>query len=81
MKREHWEALSACSGWDAMKAFLMDSRSKIMEQIADGKIPDESLKEAIFRCQNLKDLAEMDWETIEKFYRPNQPLIYDEETP
>lgn len=66
--KDDWAALSASSGWSAMKRYLTDNRAKLMEQIAEGTFGDKSLSEAIIRCQNLKDLAEMDWETIRKFY-------------
>ena len=55
-----------------MKRYLMDSRARLMEGIAEGNYTDKELHEAIFRCQNLKDLAEMDYATIEKFYAPPQ---------
>lgn len=66
--KEHWDSLISSPGWDAMKGYLMDARTNIMEQMADGKIKPDIYPEAVARCQNLKDLADMDWATIAKFY-------------
>lgn len=68
MTPDEWQALAGSSGWSAMKRYLLDSRANIMEAIAEGSFKDTELHEAIFRCQNLKDLAEMDYKTIKKFY-------------
>lgn len=68
MNREDYESLVSSSGWGAFKTYLLDNRAKIAEAIVDGNVNDDKLKEAIHRCQDMKDIAEIDWPTIAKFY-------------
>ncbi len=73
--RDLWDSLSHSPGWAAMKQFLVDHREKLKEQIAEGALNPSDTQQAIVRCQNIKDLAEMDWETIRKFYEPPEDKI------
>lgn len=68
MTKDDWASLTSCPGWDAFKGYLMAERQKLADEVMDGQVKDPDLKEAIFRAQNLKDIAEMDWRTIAKFY-------------
>lgn len=68
MQKDEYESLISSTGWAAMKRYLLDYRAKITEGVMDGSIAAHQREEAIFRAQNLKDLAEMDWATIAKFY-------------
>lgn len=68
MNREEWESLISTPGWDAMKRYLADYRLSMMEGMAEGNVPAEKMQETIVRCQTAKDLAEMDWATVAKFY-------------
>lgn len=71
MRKEDWESLQGNPGWGAMRQYLRDYRARIMEQWASGKIKTDADKAAI-RCEILGDLADMDWDSIDKFYRPPQ---------
>lgn len=78
MTKDEYESLIACPGWTAMKRYLMDARAKIVEGVMDGKIGEDKRSEAIFRAQDLKDTAEIDWPTIAKFYDiPLEPEVTD----
>lgn len=68
MNKEQYESLVSSSGWSAMKGYLFDVRSRLAEELIEGRIPIGDRDDVIMRCQNLKDLAEMDWPTIAKFY-------------
>lgn len=68
MKREEWESLVSSPGWAALRRYLMDARARLSDDVMDGRIGEKDRAEAIYRAQNLKDLAEMDWATIAKFY-------------
>lgn len=70
MTKEDWDSLTACPGWLAMRGYLMDYRNSIMNQWADGKLKGPLADEAAMRCEILSDVANMDWESIDKFYRP-----------
>lgn len=71
MTREEWQSLQGCPGWDAMRRYLMDYRARIMEQWASGGIKDRDGSAAL-RCEIMGDLADMDWDSIKKFYAPPQ---------
>ena len=68
MNKEEWESLITSPGWSAMKRYLMDRRSDIGEKLMNGSVPSQDVSEALFRCQDLKDLAETEWADIAKFY-------------
>lgn len=72
MTKEDWDSLTACPGWSAMRAYLRDFRGSIMNQWAGGKLKGTAGDEAAVRCEILADLAEIDWESIDRFYRPKQ---------
>lgn len=73
MTKDEWDSLSGSSGWAAMRGYLMDARSRLVDTVMDGTVPPLMRDEAIFRAQNLKDLAEMDWKTIANFYNIPEP--------
>ena len=72
MTIDEWSALQACTGWCAMRRYLLDCRSQIMEVMADGQCND--VPDAIAKCQIMKDLATIEWADIERFYAtPEEP--------
>lgn len=78
MTKDEYESLIASPGWDAMKRYLLEARAKLVEGVMDGAIQASARDEAIFRAQGLKDIAEMDWPTIAKFYDiPLEPEVTD----
>lgn len=68
MTRDEWDSLTASSGWPKLKQYLRDARERRKEVIAGGSIRGDKLTEAILQCQVLKDVAEMDFDTIQQFY-------------
>lgn len=50
----------------------MDKREYLKEQLVEGKIPEKAMPEAVWRCQNLKDLSETTYEDINHFYYPEE---------
>lgn len=70
MQKEDWESLQGCPGWSAMRQYLRDYRERIKESWATGMIPVELA--AQIRCEILHDIADMDWASIDNFYRPPQ---------
>ena len=68
MTKDEWVSLAGAPGWPKLKQYLRDVRERSKENIAEGNISGVRLTETILQCQLLKDLAEMDYETIEKFY-------------
>lgn len=48
--------------------YLRDYRESLKEEWAEGRVKPEALEECQAKCQVLKDLAELDFSTIEQFY-------------
>lgn len=73
MKLEDWQSLNGNPGWEAFKDYLTANREKIKEGLAEGQYKTlTDVQGAVAFCQVFKDLVEMDWPTIEKFYKPEQ---------
>lgn len=66
MQREEWESLLGCPGWAAMKRYFHDYREAVKEQLAVGKAPHA---ESVAMCTALADIINMDFDSIENFYR------------
>ena len=78
MTADEWASLQACTGWYAMRRYLLDSRGQIMEMMAEGKCDDMPM--AIANCQVRKDIATLEWADIERFYAtPEEPPKANEE--
>lgn len=71
MTKEDWASLQGCPGWSALRQYLRDYRERLKEEWAQGKMGALNA-EAMFKCQILGDLADMDWDSIDSFYRPPQ---------
>lgn len=69
MTKDDWESLTGNRGWSALRQYLRDYRERVKEEWAQGKLGALSA-EAMFKCQVLGDLADMDWDSIDNFYRP-----------
>lgn len=78
MTKEEWESLISSSGWDAFKRFLRDRRLDVMEAIAGDHIVEADREKAIRECVIYKEMAELRWEQIAKFY--DIPLEENKET-
>lgn len=77
MKIEDWQSLAGNPGWEAFKAYLTANREKIKEGLAEGRYKTlDAVQEAVAFCQVYKDMVEMDWPTIEKFYKQDDNIIY-----
>lgn len=72
MQKEDWESLQGCPGWAAMRQYLRDYRERIKEQWALGTIRGFEVDKAAIRCEIMADIADMDWASIDNFYRPPQ---------
>lgn len=71
MSKEQWESLQGNAGWAALRQFLRDYRERLKEHWASGSLRDpEIARGAAIRAEILGDLADMDWDTIDNFYRP-----------
>lgn len=68
MTKEQWESLVGCPGWDAMKQFLMSRRMDVMEAIAGDHLVAQDREKAIRECIIYKELAELSWPQIARFY-------------
>lgn len=68
MNKEHYEALVSSPGWPAFQKFLCDRRMDIMEALAGDHIVEADRGKAIKECVIYKELAELRWEQICKFY-------------
>ena len=76
MEQEEWQALVARPEWRKFEQYLRDWRIQLMESIAEGQLPLTSVTgdpggtvvDAIARCQVYKDLTELEWQDIAKFY-------------
>lgn len=66
MQREEWESLLGCPGWAAMKRYFHDYREAVKEHLARGQIP---LPDGVAMCTALANIIDMDFATIEEFYR------------
>lgn len=70
MSKEDWESLQGNRGWSALRQYLRDYRERIKESWADGRLKGFEAEKAALRCEIMGDLAEMDWDSIDNFYRP-----------
>lgn len=70
MNKEEWASLQGCPGWFALRQYLRDYRERIKEGWALGQVGANT--NAQVRCEILADLADMDWASIDNFYRPPQ---------
>lgn len=74
MLKDEWESLVGSTGWPKLRQYLRDVRERSKENIAEGKVCGDKLTETILQCQLLKDLSEMDFDTIQRFYEAsNEP--------
>lgn len=80
MTKEDWESLTSCPGWSALRQYLRDYRTATMNQWANGSFDSDSPAgiRAQMLCSTLSDLAGMDWDSIDNFYRPPQQEETDE---
>ena len=77
MNKDQYDSLVSSPGWEAMKTYLMDSRKLLRDKIAEVNIPASDIQLTIARCQTAKDLAEIGWPDIAKFY--GIPLVEQKE--
>ena len=71
MTRDDWESLQSSPGWRSLKTFLWDWRKRQADLLADGMVAE--LDMTIARCKILKELFNLQYETIANFYGNEQP--------
>lgn len=76
MRKEDWESLQGNPGWSALRGYLFDWRAKLVDELAEGRAP---YPESVHKAQMLRDLGNIEWKDIEKFYAPPQPAPRDDQ--
>jgi len=86
MELEEWQALVGRPEWRKFEQYLEDWRAQILDRIADGEFQvadraerDTLTTDAIVRCQVMRDLVELQFETIGEFYYKPEDS-YEEES-
>ena len=72
MNSDEWSSLTSSPGWQPFLNYLADYREAIKERWARGEKLDAAL--AQLRCEIIGDIINMDFETIDHFYRPDKEL-------